>query len=311
MIGDRTPVFKDFAPVIEGQFNVIATFRNKTADEFFVYKEQIDTTLRTVPTLVGYDLQSLDSANFLPFSIGGQKVIMDPRSIFGPRDVLKGIVCSEKRPTIRMVDAERAEIEVGNIVPQDGRFLFSLPMKEVKSGNYVLTIGVENQETITKVISILTFDVKRPKEFEWSDPPDSGYNYYFLLGQQFLNKGDAEGALRNFRHLPPELWNSVSLPIIGQAYYMKGDYEKVLELLGSEKVEKLHPVLTLLARSCLALGRWRPAADYFEKLRRYGDTAEINRNLAKIYERLGDKEKAAAYAERAQALEKKSSGARS
>ena len=102
------------------------------------------------------------------------------------------------------------------------------------------------------------------------------------------------------------MWNSTSVPIIARAFFLKQDYERVLELLEKEGVEKDYPVLTLLAHSSLKLGRLQPSAEYFERLRKYGDTAEINRVLGRIYDSLGNREKAQVYLERARKLEKKS-----
>ncbi len=307
MLEDGQLVFKDFAPVIDGEFNVIATYTNRTMNEFFVYSEKIRISEKTLPVILGYGIQSLDSESFIPFSAGRQKVLVDPRSIFGPGDVLTGIVCSAVRPAIRLANLDDAKkvFDMDDIAAQEGRFLFRLPLKALASGNYTLTVKAGAAETFSQTVSILPYEVKKPQDFEWSDPPGSEYNYFFLLGQQFLNGGDAESALRQFEKLPLALWNATSLPIIGQAYFMKQDYAKVVELLESGKAEMNHPVLSLLAQSHSRLGRWPSAAAYYEKLRKYGDTAEINRTLARLYETMGDKDKAAACRERAQTLEKK------
>jgi GWxTD domain-containing protein len=310
MLEDGQLVFKDFAPIIDGDFNVIATYTNRTMNEFFVYSEKIRTSEKTLPVILGYGIQGLDFGSFLPFSAGRQKVLVDPRLVFGPGDVLAGFVFSAARPEIRLtnLDDSKEIFDVNDIAAQEGRFLFRLPLKALASGNYTLTVRAGAGETFSRTISVLPYEVKKPQDFEWSDPPGSEYNYFFLLGQQLLNSGDAETALRQFEKLPPALWNATSLPIIGRAYFLKQDYAKVVELLESGKAEMNHPVLSLLAQSHSRLGHWPSAAAYYEKLRKYGDTAEISRTLARIYETMGEKDKAAACRERAQALEKKQSG---
>lgn len=308
MLEDERLVFKDFAPIIEGEFNAIVTLSNKTADEFLVYKEKINTMNKTIPVLIGFDIRSLSSDNFMPFSSGGYKVFLDPRSIYDKGDSLAGMIFTVQRPKIELVNIEdqKEVVEVKDIAKQADYFVFKHPAKDIKSGNYFLSIRDENEEVFSKVISVLSFDIKKPKDFEWSDGPGSTLNYFFLLGQQYLNSGDADAAVRCFQKLPRELWNSTSVPIIARALFMKQDYERVLGLLEKEGVEKDFPVLTLLAHSSLKLGRLQPAAEYFERLRKYGDTAEINRFLGRIYDSLGDREKAQVYLERAKKLEKKS-----
>jgi len=60
----------------------------------------------------------------------------------------------------------------------------------------------------------------------------------------------------------------------------------------------------LLDNSFLELKRKQRAAEYFEILRKYGDTVQINKILGAIYFSLGEKEKAEVYWERAKKLEK-------
>ncbi|UCC39886.1 MAG: hypothetical protein JSV96_00015, partial [Candidatus Aminicenantes bacterium] len=93
-------------------------------------------------------------------------------------------------------------------------------------------------------------------------------------------------------------------PVIARAYYANKDYEKVVELLEKENVVKNYSVLLFLANSSLELKRKKKAAEYFEMLRKYGDTVELNRVLGAIYHSLGEREKAKVYWERADKLEK-------
>jgi tetratricopeptide (TPR) repeat protein len=93
--------------------------------------------------------------------------------------------------------------------------------------------------------------------------------------------------------------------VIASAYYQMKDYRKVVELLEREEVAKDYSVLLLLGNSCLELKKLQTAAEYFEKLRKYGDTVKNNRVLGAIYYYLGEREKAQVYYERAKELEKK------
>jgi tetratricopeptide (TPR) repeat protein len=99
--------------------------------------------------------------------------------------------------------------------------------------------------------------------------------------------------------------NASTLPVIARAYYLKKEYEKVISLLEQNDVEKNYSVLLLLANSSLELKRLPRAAEYFELLRKYGDTVELNNALGAIYYSLGEKEKAKIYWDRAKSLEMK------
>ena len=306
-VKERKLVFKDFAPIINGEFQVSSTFSNKDTDEFFVYKEKINITDRTLPVAVGYKVKEVNSENFIPMKMGNYKVLVEPRSIYNFDDSLEGLIYAQSAPQIllRSEDEENISLAVKDIIRQGKLCIFRQPLRDLKPGNYVLSISCEGMQVYHKVITVLSFRAEKPIELETAEPYFSHFNYTYLLGQQYLNKSEVETALGQFKKLPDNLWNAKTLPVIARAYYQKKDYEKVVELLEREIVSKDYAVLLLLGNSCLELKKLRKAAEYFEMLRKYGDTIENNRILAAIYYSLGEKEKALVYSERAENLEKK------
>jgi len=306
LVEERKLAFKDFAPIVEGEYNVSIIFSNKTKEGYFVYKERINLTGDTVPVLIGYEIKEVVSGNFMPFSTEGYKVLADPRLIFNKDESLEGLIFSEQKPTIHLtsvVDTNNS-LEIKNIVKQGNLFVFRQPLMDIKSDNYLLSIKIENREIYKKIISVMPFHVEKPLDFERSEDAYSEFNYIFVMAQEYLNKGEFDTAIEHFNKLPENLWNSTTLPVIARAYYAKKDYGKVVELLEKENVIKNYSVLLLLANSSLELKRKKNAAEYFEMLRKYGDTVKINRVLGAIYYSLGEREKAKVYWERAEKLEK-------
>jgi len=114
-----------------------------------------------------------------------------------------------------------------------------------------------------------------------------------------------EKALESFAKLPSEFWTGPTLPVVARACYLHKEYARVVELLERETVEKSYPVLLLLGNSSLELKRLDQAALYFEEVRKFGDTAEVNNILGAVYFSLGEKEKAEVYWGRAKKLEEK------
>jgi len=305
-VEERKLAFKDFAPIVEGEYNVSITFSNKAKEGYFVHKERISINEDTVPVLVGSKIKELESDNFMPFSSEGKKVLADPRLIFNKAESLEGLIFSEQKPTIHLrsfVDKNNT-FEIKDIVKQGNLFVFRQPLMDIKSGNYFLSIKNEKREIYKKIIAVLSFEVKKPVDFEKSEGPASRFNYIFVIAQEYLNKGEFDTAIEYFNKLPENLWNSTTLPVIARAYYANKDYEKVVELLEEEKVVKNYSVLLFLANSSLELKRKQKAAEYFEMLRKYGDTVKLNRVLGAIYHSLGEREKAKVYWERAEKLEK-------
>ena len=307
-IEEKKAVFEDFLPIIEGEFNVSIAFSNKSTEEFFVYREKITIADEIPPVMVGFKVEEINSDNFMPFSTGTWKVLSDPRQIFNPNASLEGVIVSEEMPEIYLTDIEdeRNSIEIKDIVAHKNYLVFRQSLSGIKAGNYYVIIKKENNEIYRKIISILSFDVKKPLVFLKSEPHSSELGYIYEIAQEYLNKRDVDSALENFNKLPENFWNSATCPVIARAYYMKKDYEKVVNLLEEKNVEKNYSVLLLLANSSLELKRLQKAAEYFELLRKYGDTAKINNALGAIYYSLGDKEKAKVYWDRAKNLEMKS-----
>jgi len=304
MLDERRLVFKDFAPIIEGEFNVSVAFSNKTTEEFFVYTERVVVKDGADLAMVGFKVEEVQSDKFIPYHIENYKILSDPRLVFNKTESIEGIIKSEEMPEIHLISIEEEtnRREIKDIIKRGNLYLFKQSLEEVKSGNYYLRIKNKKAEIFNRVISVMPFLVKKPFEIERSEAFSAHYNYTFILGQQCLNKGEFDKAIEYFNRLPEEMWNGSTIPVIAKAYYLKKDYERVVELLEKEGVEKNYAVLLLLGNSSLELGRLKKAAEYFEMLRNYGDTIKINQTLGAIYYSLGDREKARVYWDRAKKL---------
>ncbi|HZX11342.1 MAG TPA: GWxTD domain-containing protein, partial [Acidobacteriota bacterium] len=306
MVERKKLAFKDFTPIVEGEYNVSIIFSSEEEEGYFVHREKINITDDTVPVLVGYKKKDVVSDNFMPFCMEGYKVFVDPRLIFNKNESLEGLIFSEYKPTIHLtslIDTNNS-FEIKDIVKQGNLFVFRQPLINIKSDYYFLCIKNEKGEIYKKRISIIPFHVEKPLDFEIPEVSASRFNYIFVMAQQYLNKGEFDTAIECFNKLPENLWNSTTLPVLARAYYANEDFEKVVKILEKENITKNYSVLLLLANSCLELKRKQKAAEYFERLRKYGDTVKINRVLGAIYLSLGERKKAEVYWERAKKLEK-------
>jgi GWxTD domain-containing protein len=303
---ERKFVFNDLAPIIEGDFEVSLTLTNRTTEEFAVLKGRIRTGPGALPAVVGYEIKERKAGAFVPLSLGDYKVLSDPRSIYGPGEVLQGLLISDKAPRVVLVPRDKGleAVEIREAFQQGSVFVFRRPLKDVRPGTYDLVMDRDGVEVFRRTVSILSFDIARPIEFENVATSSSKDDQVFVLGQEYLNAGDAVRALECFLSLPERLRNADSLPVIARALYLTKDYTGVLEMLERDGVDKTYPVLLLLGNSCLELKKLDRAAAYFEQVRKYGDTPENNRTLGAIYFSLGDKDKAKTYWDRADALEK-------
>ena len=307
-IEDNKAIFRDFVPVIEGNYNVSIVFLNKTREEYFSHEEKVNISDQTVPVLVGYSVEKIDSDNYMPFCTDRHKIFTDPRLAFNKTDSIVGIVLTEKKPEVKLVrfDDEQDIVEITDIEKQRNAYVFKHPLADLRSSHYHLIVKHESAEIYNKVIAVLPMIIEKPRWFEWSDPPKSGNSYTFELAQQYLNVGNTETSLEYFNKLPQELWNTKTLPVIARAYYRNKDYEKVVELLEGENVTKDYSVLLLLGNSSLELKQLEKSIEYFEQLRNYGDTVKINQVLGAIFLSLGEGEKAKVYFDRAKKIQNES-----
>jgi len=304
----RKLIFNDFAPLIEGEFRVSLTYSNKTSEEFFVVEQDIVVDDRTLPLVAGYQVKEKSPDTLVPFCLGQFKVLLDPRSIFSPRDSLEGLIMADEPLELFLAgrDKEGVLIQVQGLAKQGYVVVFRHPLAAIPPGNYDLLVRKNGAGVFRRALSVLSFEVDKPLEFERTEPLSFLTQLPFIIGQEYLNAGRVEKALESFGKLPANLWNGATLPVIARAYYLHKEYARVVELLEKDSVDKTYPVLLLLGNSFLELKRLDRAALYFEEVRKFGDTAEANNALGAIYYSLGERDKARVYWERAKKLEKKS-----
>lgn len=307
-VEERKIVFRDFVPIINGEFNIKIAFLNKTTKDFYTYQEKLNMTAQSLPVLLGYKNVEKNTEKYISFGSKTNLILSDPRAIFNQNDILTGIVFCSQVPEISLkkVDNQKELIKVENITKRGNYFIFNLPLKGIKDSNYLINIRSTDGKTFTQKIHLfpLYIKTKKPFYFEKKEPESTRDNYIFLLAQEYLNIGKVEKAIEYFNKLPRYLWNSQTLPVVARAYYLNKDYAQVVKLLEAGDVKKSYYTIFILANSSIELKRYKEAIKYLEELRKYEDTVNINQLLAATYLVLGKKEKARAYYERARNLEK-------
>jgi tetratricopeptide (TPR) repeat protein len=268
--------------------------------------------------MVGFQLKEIQTGGgYIPFAADNYEVLTDPRFTFSQKDTLEGVVSSDSPPEIHLerIGAESVPAPIQPVITTGKQgnssiYKFSQPLTDVKDGNYYLTVKNAETRTVSPKIHILPFyiEIRKPFGMEKSEPGSSRDNYIFVQGQEYLAARQTDRAIEYFNKLPSSLWNATSLPIIAKAYYKKGDYAKVVELLEKEEVNKEYPVLLMLANSSIELKSYPRALKYLEQLRNYEDTVEINQLLASTYLSMGAREKAETYYKRARDLKDKKKG---
>ncbi|MCX6579267.1 MAG: GWxTD domain-containing protein [Candidatus Aminicenantes bacterium] len=319
-IDKRKIVFMNFAPIIEGDFNVTVMLINKSTQEFFTYKEKISIAADKPQAAVGFMLKPLEMKDFMPFAAEDLLLIVDPRCTFTQKENLEGIVCaSASQPPeifLESITNKEQRIKIEPLVKVGDLYKFSKPLADVKDDNYRLILTVTSPGSSTtqdypaaRKIHVLPFymTMERPVTMAKPEPlsATNSNNYIFIQGQQYLNAGNTDRALEVFNKIPPEYRNGVSIPVIARAHYLKKEYARVVEMLGRTDVPKVYATVIMLANSAIELKMFAKAVQYLEQLRKYGDTVEVNHLLAASYLSLGQQDKAKQYYQHAKELLKK------
>jgi GWxTD domain-containing protein len=305
---ERKLTFNNFAPIIEGEYLISLTYSNKTSAEFFVFEQKITVSDQTLLCILGYELKKRKPDVLVPFSFDQHKVLFDPRFIFSREDSLEGLILSDEIPDLFLssIDGESPAIKIQDVSKHGSLVIFRQRFDGFAPGNYDLIVKKAGTEVFRRTLSVLSFKVEKPLEIGRSATLSFQKELPFILGQEYLNSGQVDKAIKSFQKFPENLWNSSTLPVMARAFYIKKDYARVVELLERDDVIKNYSVLLLLGNASLKLKKLERAALYFEEIRKFGDTAETNKTLGAIYYTLGERDKAKIYWERAKKLEKKS-----
>ena len=221
-ISDRKVVFRDFAPIIEGEFKVNLTFINDSTREFFSYQQNVlvKTGKESLSMIAGYQVKAVPANLYLPFSSEGDLVLTDPRSGFSQKDSIEGLVFSSETPTIQLrqitgktsgspvipvetvihrPDSQRQDSQRPDSQRQTV-YKFRKPVSGIKDGTYHLTVKTPGGGIIERKIHIFPFyiTVTHPFVMERPQPENMYSNYIFIRGQQYLNNGQADRAVSVF-----------------------------------------------------------------------------------------------------------------
>jgi len=305
---ERKFSFNDFAPIIEGEYLISLTYSNRTSDEFFVFKQKITVSDQKPLCILGYELKERKPDVLVPFSFDQHKILFDPRFIFSRADSLEGLILSDEMPDLFLssIDEEGPASKIQDVSKQGRLVSFRQRLDGFVPGYYDLIVKKAGTEVFRKTLAVLSFQVEKPLVFERTKALSFQKELPFIIGQEYLNSGQVDKAIESFNKLPENLWNSSTLPVVARAFYLKKDYARVVELLEREDVINNYSVLLLLGNSSLKLKKLDKAVLYFEEIRKFGDTVQINNTLGAIYHTLGEKDKAKIYWERAKKLEEKS-----
>lgn len=302
-IDEKGIIFSGFVPIIpKEKIKVKVLFYNETSKEY-LSKEGVVNQGEPIFCL-GFKYV-FKRKGLSPYQFEDLKIVADPRMIFSKEDELIGIVKSRNKPFVTLINKDNKKnfnLSVERL--GNNYYMFKTPLKSFQWGGYYVKVLSGKAEFSSKDFAVIPYVNKKPLIFEKDDKDFNLFKYMFFLGEEYLNNKEVKKAISILEKIPPEFRTEGMSAVYGKAYYLSGNYKKVIELF-EKKGKKDYPSLALLANSYLKLNHLKKAALFFEKLRKYGDTVDINNKLGAIYYSLGERDKARIYWNRAKKIKEK------
>jgi len=316
----KTFSLQDVFPLVPGRYSFDLLLKNTASREFSSFAAKLvvpDEPSAPVlgPLELAYGMErTASSGEKVPFAFGGSQILSSSRKSFGSGDTLHIIF-----QVLGLTDALRAGSRVKFVFfKEDKEFASSekslsefLPgvffaeeqtLKTFAPGYYkvkVFLLNAAGKELDSKSgdfeLSALP-SVPRPmvvanitKSFERAD-------YFYATGLELMNAGSFKDAAERLA----EAWSlKPDRPEIaagyGQCLFFLQDYGKAKAVLlplaptGKASAE----VLSVLGRTCHALGEFTEAAGYYrEYLEHFGTNIEVMNLMGTCYFQLGDKDEA-------------------
>ncbi len=312
----------DMFPLLPGSYKLSVIVKNEVSREFTSIEKDIsipeaDPDLQMSSLILGYKTEHISSVTdyIAPFRIGQDQIYFQPMRIFLPDDKLFLVFqILSLSPDLHQRGAIKIEIFKGEekvfsmtkkVRDYQDRLNFKedIFLKEFKPAHYRIKVALldgeqellsEWEEFDVTAVSM----VPRPWVYYKKISPSSDPSYTFILGRQFLSKGETDKAqvlLEKAYHSQPNSLNYAVL--LAQTYFIQKKFTRVKQILIPflETPETPYIFYLLLGGSYQKLGELSQAINiYDEAISRFGINIKLLNSLGECYYLLGDVKEALA-----------------
>ncbi len=305
-IDQRKVVFVHAIPVIGGRYRVSVTWMNRLSEEFFSRQLEVVVEEKKPRLLAGFASHVQNSAPLFPFTLGGVRVTVDPRFVYTQGETLAGAVTASPTAVLQLISdtpGARPLLVLLKAAP-GGAGYFSLPLGEVAAGSYRLALLDGDDRLESGPIRVEPAFLQLPKPLVLAPPPAafSPVQDLFVRAQEYFNSGDVSQAVRLVEQIGPGKASPAARTTMARIHAAAKQPARVLELLAPLHT-KDYATWVLWTNAAIDLGRFAEAATGLEHLRRYEDSASLNRLLAAAYLSQGKVDAAARCRLRAEEIE--------
>jgi len=309
-------------PLLPGNYRMSVIIKNEVSKEFTSLEEDIsvpadEPELRMSSLILGYkvDRISSDSDSLAPFRIGPDQIYHQPRRIFLPEDQLYvafqilGLSSDLAERSVIKFEFFKGEenffSSTRNVSDYQDRLNFNqeFSLKTFKPDHYrvkvVLVDGDRELRSEWEEFDITPASMfPRPWVYYRRLSPVDDPSYSDILGRQFFNKGEIEGARILFEKAYHSQPNSLNYAVhLAQAYFAQKKFDRVKQVLlpFSEAPQIPYVFYLLLGKTYQELGEWRQAVKvYDEAITHFGINIILLNSLGECYYQLGEMNEALA-----------------
>ena len=299
----------DVIPLVQGRYQIDFLLRNTNSKEFSSLEESVLSPSSGAPSLspilfLFREEEVSPKPETLAFLFHGRQLYPNTQRVYTKSDeVLTYFEVynppAETKGWILHVDLSREdEVLAKNeeLMGTQTFFLKKFPLENYSPGYYKITASVTDNSGTEVMkqsqefsVSQLAFSL-RPWSFRRVYPPLVHPYFNMIRAFQYLGLKEYDRAMQEieacYDRTNPH--KEMAEPL-ARAYFGKGDYAKVIDVLSPLKEIQEFKIIELLGKSYYALGDYRSAIDYFKKaLTVGGEVIDIINTIGFCYLRINN-----------------------
>lgn len=317
--GRQRFAIQDLLPVIPGDYKILLLLKNKTGKDFTSWEANIHVPQARErkwlgPLVLFHSRTDLPEGRIKAFSSGRSELLVNARNEFSPVEKLQ-VFC-------QLFNSEKSVIEQGRVelclksfdspgwkicqektlkevlVDGSGMYFDPVDLGQVKPGYYglelVLTekgqvLDVQKENLIVLNVPVIT----APWVFSRLYAQGALVNFNKILASQYFMKGDYQKVIELCEPILGRQDEPETRLLLGKAFYGAGEYSKSIEviqpLFDRTKNREAGKVLAL---DYTALKDWPRVIFYLEQLLAEATEIGVLNLIGEAYENVGEKDKA-------------------
>ncbi len=311
---------QDMFPLVPGQYKLNVLLKNTVSKEFTSFESDIfipeATSLVMTPLLLGYKVEPLTGPRkyYKPFAVDRYQLFCQPNRAFTLKDDLVSFFqvhglnpdLVEKGTLQYTLIKEEQEIsrETEKIQESEDKtnFVKIFPLRNFSPGYYSLKVALidaDGNEILQEKneFSLAALErIARPWVITRAVPTTYSMEYSFILGDQYLNKGqfkEARALLESvYRRNPANLKYAYGF---SRVLFLLKEYKEIKNVLQPflSSTQENHEFLRLLGQSSQALKEYEAAIQHYKNyLSHTGTNLLILNSIGECYSLLGKMEEA-------------------